>query len=131
MNNLIGVVVMKIAMPVTNKSMEAEVDTSFGRASCFLIYDTDSQSGAFFDNTAALSQGGAGIKAAQSVVDSGAGAVLLPQCGENAASILKAANLKMYKTTTTSIMDNILAFAEGKLALLEDVHAGYHNHGGK
>ena len=122
---------MKIAMPVTNKSMEAELETSFGRASCFLIYDTDSQTSVFFDNTAALSQGGAGIKAAQSVVDSGAGAVLVPQCGENAASILKAANLKMYKTTNASIMDNILAFEEGSLSLLEDVHAGYHNHGGK
>ena len=122
---------MKIAMPVTNKSMEAEVDTSFGRTPYFLIYDTDAKTSAFFDNTAALSQGGAGIKAAQSVVDSGAGAVLVPQCGENAASILKAADLKMYKTTTTSIMDNILAYEEGKLALLEDVHAGYHNHGGK
>ncbi len=122
---------MKIAMPVTNKSMVAEVETSFGRAACFLIYDTDAKTSAFFDNTAALSQGGAGIKAAQSVVDSGAEAVLVPQCGENAASILKAANLKMYKTTTTSIMDSILAFEEGKLSLLENVHAGYHNHGGK
>ena len=96
-----------------------------------MIYDTDAKTSAFFDNTAALSQGGAGIKAAQSVVDSGAEAVLVPQCGENAASILKAANLKMYKTTTTSIMDSILAFEEGKLSLLENVHAGYHNHGGK
>ena len=122
---------MKIAMPVTNKSMEAEIAGSFGRTPYFLIYDTDAKTSAFFDNTAALSQGGAGIKAAQSVVDSGAGAVLVPQCGENAASILKAADLKMYKTTTTSIMDNILAFEEGKLTLLEDVHAGYHNNGGK
>ena len=122
---------MKIAMPVTNKSMDAEIVGSFGRTPYFLIYDTDAKTSAFFDNTAALSQGGAGIKAAQSVVDSGAGAVLVPQCGENAASILKAADLKMYKTTNASIMDNILAFEEGSLSLLEDVHAGYHNHGGK
>lgn len=122
---------MKIVMPVTHKSMDAEITASFGRTPCFLIYDTAAKTSAFFDNTAAFSQGGAGIKAAQSVVDSGAGAVLVPQCGENAASILKAAELKMFKTTTTSIMDNILAYEEGKLALLEDVHAGYHNHGGK
>ena len=122
---------MKIVMPVTNKSMDAEIAASFGRTPYFLLYDADAKTSAFFDNTAAFSQGGAGIKAAQSVVDSGAGAVLVPQCGENAASILKAAELKMFKTTTTSIMDNILAYEEGKLALLEDVHAGYHNHGGK
>ena len=120
---------MIIAIPVDEG--KKSICVSFGRAPYFLIHDTDSAKTEMVENPAAEAQGGAGIKAAQSVVDSGAGAVLVPQCGENAASILKAADLKMYKTTTTSIMDSILAFEEGKLSLLENVHAGYHNHGGK
>jgi predicted Fe-Mo cluster-binding NifX family protein len=122
---------MKIAMPVFNKSMESGIAESFGRTPYFLIYDTEAKTSAFFDNSAATSQGGAGIKAAQSIVDSGATVVLAPQCGENAASVLKAAGLKIYKTINNSIQDNIDALNAGKLSMLENIHAGFHNHGGK
>lgn len=122
---------MKIAMPVFNKSMESGIAESFGRTPYFLIYDTEAKTSAFFDNTAIASQGGAGIKAAQAVVDSGAAAVVVPQCGENAANVLKEAGLKIYKTINNSIQDNIDALIAGKLSLLENIHAGFHNHGGK
>jgi len=122
---------MKIAIPVNKKSLESTVASSFGRTPYFLIYDTESQTSAFFDNSAAASHGGAGIKAAQTVVDSSAVAVLVPQCGDNAASVFKAANLIMYKTMNASTMDNIVAFNEGKLSELDSTHAGFHNHGGK
>ncbi len=130
-NKFKGGYTMKIAVPVNNKSLESTVASSFGRTPYFLIYDTEAQTSAFFDNSAAASQGGAGIKAAQTVVDSGAVAVLVPQCGDNAATVLKDANLKMYKTISVSIMDNIIAFNAGKLPLLDATHAGFHNHGGK
>lgn len=122
---------MKIAMPVSNKSLESGIAESFGRTPYFLIYDMEAKTSVFFDNTAIASQGGAGIKAAQAVVDSGAAAVVVPQCGENAANVLKEAGFKIYKTISTSVQENIDAFAEGKLALLENIHAGFHNHGGK
>ena len=130
-NKIEGEYAMKIAIPVNNKSMESTVASSFGRTPYFLIYDTEAQTSAFFDNSAAASQGGAGIKAAQAVVDSGAVALLVPQCGDNAASVIKTANLKMYKTINDSTMDNIVAFNEGKLSELDSTHAGFHNHEGK
>ena len=122
---------MKIAMPVFNKSLDSGIAESFGRTPYFLIYDIEANTCAFFDNTAIASQGGAGIKAAQAVVDSGAAAVVVPKCGENAANVLKEAGLKIYKTVSKSVQENIDAFAEGKLSLLENIHAGFHNHGGK
>lgn len=122
---------MKISIPVFNKSMESGIAESFGRSPYFLIYDTETKMSEFIDNAAIASQGGAGIKAAQTVVDSGAVAVLVPQCGENAANVLKEAGLKIYKTINNSIQDNINALNEGKLSLLENIHAGFHNHGGK
>lgn len=120
---------MKIAIPVEDKSMESNVCQSFGRAPYFLIYDTQSEESIFLDNGAATSQGGAGIKAAQAIVDSRAEALLTPRCGENAASVISAANIKIYKTIDGSIRDNIQAAADGKLPLLEDIHAGFHGHG--
>lgn len=122
---------MKIAMPIEDKTMEASVYQSFARAPYFLIYDIETNKSVFLDNSAVASQGGAGIKAAQTIVDSKAEALLTPQCGENAASAIKAAGIKMYKTVNGSIRDNINLLNEGKLSLLEDIHAGFHNHGGK
>jgi predicted Fe-Mo cluster-binding NifX family protein len=122
---------MKIAMPVDDKSIEKSVCQSFGRTPYFLIYDTESEESVFLDNSAAASQGGAGIKAAQIIVDNKVSSLLTPRCGENAAEVIKAANIKIYKTVNDSIKDNIDALKEGKLNLLEDIHAGFHNHGGK
>jgi predicted Fe-Mo cluster-binding NifX family protein len=122
---------MKIAIPVDEKSMETTVSMSFGRAPYFLIYDTESRENIFVSNSAATSQGGAGIKAAQNIVDNKVSALLTPRCGENAAEVIKAAEIKIYKTINDSIRDNIEAFDEGKLPLLEEIHAGFHGHGGK
>ena len=122
---------MKIAMPVDHKSAEANIASSFGRTPYFLIYDTETKTSVVLDNSAAASQGGAGIKAAQNVVDSKADVVLAPQCGENAANVLRAANLKIYRTINGTAQANIEAFNAGELSLLEDIHAGFHNHGEK
>lgn len=122
---------MKIAIPVNDKYMEAGVCQSFGRAPYFLIYDTESKESAFLVNDAAASRGGAGIKAAQTIVDNKAIALFTPRCGENAAEVLGTAGIKLYKTINDSIEDNIKAFMEDKLPLLEEIHSGFHNHGGR
>jgi predicted Fe-Mo cluster-binding NifX family protein len=121
---------MKIAIPVDEKSMETNVCMSFGRTPYFLIYNTETKANIFLDNSAAASQGGAGIKAAQTVVDHQVRALLTPRCGENAAEVIKAADIKIYKTINDSVQDNIDAFNEGRLSLLEDIHAGFHGRRG-
>ena len=122
---------MRIAMPVDDKNMESNVCVSFGRAPYFLIYDTETKKEEFLYNEAAESQGGAGIKAAQAVVDKKVEALLTPRCGENAAEVINAANIKIYKTENNLIEDNINAFLQEKLHLLSEIHAGFHGHGGK
>lgn len=122
---------MKIALPVNENSMTSKIASSFGRASYFLIYDLDKKEGTFIDNAAVASQGGAGIKAAQTIVDSGAKALLVPQCGENAAKVIEKAGIKLYKNQGDDIANNIEAFAEDKLSTLDAIHPGYHGHGGQ
>lgn len=122
---------MKIAIPTDDKTIDSTVCPSFGRTPFFLIYDTDSKESFFLDNSAAASQGGAGIKAAQTIVDQKADVLLTPRCGQNAADVINAANIKIYKTTDASIKATIDSFTDGKLSLLEEIHAGFHNHGGK
>ena len=117
---------MKIAIPVDEKSLESNVGVSFGRTPYFLIYDTETKESVFIDNSAAASTGGAGIKAAQTIVDNKANALLTPRCGQNAADLIKAADIKIFKTASASVIDNIAAFIDGKLPLLDEIHAGFH-----
>ncbi|HKM03894.1 MAG: NifB/NifX family molybdenum-iron cluster-binding protein [Prevotella sp.] len=121
---------MKIAIPVDEKSLDSNVCVSFGRTPYFLIYDVDTKESVFLDNSAAASTGGAGIKAAQTIVDNKANVLLTPRCGENAAEVLKSADIEIFKTTSASVKDNIDAFIDGKLSLLDEIHAGFHGHGG-
>ncbi len=121
---------MKIAIPVDDNSVDTKVCISFGRAPYFLIYDTVNQEKLYVENSAANSQGGAGIKAAQVVVDHQVEALLTPRCGENAAEVIKAAGIRIYKTIGTSVQENIRSLEEGDLSLLQDIHPGFHGHGG-
>lgn len=120
---------MIIAIPVDEKNMETNVGISFGRASYFHIYNTETKESSFIDNGAATCKGGAGIVAAQIVVDSKVSALLTPRCGEKAAEVLKAADVKLYKTSDGSTMKNINNFIDGKLSKLDEIHAGFHGHG--
>lgn len=121
---------MKIAIPVNDKSTKGDVCQSFGRTPYYLIHDVETKENIFIENSAANSQGGAGIKAAQTIVDNKVDAIILPRCGQNAAQVLNASDIKLYKTVNDSIEDNIKAYIDEKLVLLEEIHAGFHT-GGK
>ncbi len=120
---------MKIAIPVDENNAKTGVCISFGRAPFFLIYDTQTKEPTFIENTAAQASGGAGIKAAQMIVNSKAEVLLTPRCGENAADVIKAGGIKMFKTAGGSAMDNVNAYVDGKLSPLDDIHPGLHHHG--
>lgn len=121
---------MIIVIPVDEKTMETNVCPSFGRTPYFLVYNVESKESVFLNNDAADSAGGAGIKAAQTIIDNRANALLTPRLGQNAADVLKSAGIKIYKTQDGSVKDNIDAFIAGKLPLLDEIHAGFHRHGG-
>ena len=122
---------MKIAIPVEEKTLNTPVCVSFGRTPFFVMFDTENGEYEFIDNSAAASQGGAGIKAAQLLADNGADVVITIRCGENAAEVLKPAEITLYKAVDGTADDNIKKFKLGELSLLNDIHPGFHNHGGK
>lgn len=119
---------MKIAVPADDRTMEGNVSNSFGRAPYYLIYDTESRSAEFIENSAARAQGGAGIKAAQEVVDAKAQILVTPRLGENAAQVLEKAQIRSYLCIPGSLSENIKAFEANQLILLQETHPGYHGH---
>lgn len=122
---------MKIAIPADDQSMDSIVCPSFGRSPYYLIYNIKVNEPRFIANQAANSQGGAGIQAAQLLVDEKVQAVLTPRCGRNAADVLTAAGIQLYRSKKASLKENIEAYITGQLDPLEDIHPGYHKHGGR
>lgn len=120
---------MIIAIPVDDKDINSDVCISYGRTPYFMFYDTEKKTAEYFDNGAISTQGGAGIKASQKVVDMKADVVITLHCGENAAEVLKAADIKIIKGVSGKAMDNIKAYNDGELSELTDIHPGYHHQG--
>lgn len=121
-----GGIIMIISIPVDEENLETKVSISFGRTNYFMLYDTDKEEASFIDNSAIASSGGAGIKAAQILVDNKVDAILTPRCGQNASDVLEGANIKLYKTTEPSAKENIDKFLNDELILLDEIHPGHH-----
>ena len=114
---------MKIAIPLdVNKT---DVCPAFARTPYFMVYDKEQDKTDILKNPAANECGGAGGKAAQFMIDSGITTVITPRCGENAAMVLKAAEIKIYRTNSMDASYNIKEYLDGKLEPLTRFHAGF------
>ena len=122
---------MKIAVPMNEQSLDTDVCPSFGRAPYFLFYNSVTKETYYLDNTAVASQGGAGVRAAQVIVDHGVKAVIAPRCGENAAEVFRKAEVFLYRSIPGTARQNIEAHLNNQLPLLNEFHAGFHGHEAK
>ena len=120
---------MRIAIPVSGASLEGSVFDSLGRAPWFYLYDTGVTRGRFVRNVAPDAAGGAGVLAAQLLVDQEVDAVLTPQCGKNAAEVFGSAKIRLVRTRGSGITENLSEFVQGQLEDLTEIHAGRHGAG--
>lgn len=123
---------MKIAITASGPTMESPVDSRFGRCAYFLFVETESGAMQAVPNPAAASSSGAGIQAAQFVVQQGAQAVLSGNVGPNSFNVLQAAGVPVYIATGMTAAQAVEAFRAGRLvatggATHSDSH---HHHGG-
>ncbi len=107
---------MKIAICVTeNKGLDSPVDSRFGRTSGFLLVDTESEECTYLSNDQNLNAAqGAGIQAAQNVVNAGAHAVATGFCGPKAFQVLSAAGMQIFQDCKGSVRDVLQGIREGK-----------------
>jgi len=125
---------MKVAISCIGSTLEDKMDSRFGRAACFLIVDSETLIFTVVDNSAAAASAGAGIAAAQSVIDQQADAVITGQLGPNALDVLKSTEILLYQGLSGTAYDNIIAFNQQKLQLVSGcgpAHAGMGNRGDK
>lgn len=108
---------MKVAVTSQGADLTSEVDPRFGRARCFIVFDTDTGDFSTHDNTQNLNAvQGAGIQAARSVADLKVEAVVTGNVGPKAFSVLQQANVKIYLGAKGSVKDAFEQFQSGQLA---------------
>ncbi len=120
---------MIVLIPTNEDKIGDGICPSFGRAPYFMIYNTENETWEFAKNPGAESSGGAGIVAAQAVLDLKVELVLTPRLGKNSADLLTKGQIEIFKSVTDDIMENIDLLKEGKLDYLTDIHPGFHSHG--
>lgn len=119
---------MKIAVTSLGESLESPVDQRFGRTRFFVLYDSETGAWSAHDNKQNLQAAqGAGIQAAQRVVDLGAEAVITGHCGPKAFATLSAAEIVVYQEAAGSVQNALDAYRSASLkkASQADVDSGY------
>lgn len=107
---------MKIALTTTGDTLEADMDPRFGRASRFLIYDSEQKSWVTVDNSQNLNASqGAGIQAATTLSKTGATVLITGNCGPKAFKVLTAAGVTIYPCTAKTVAEALAQFFNQEL----------------
>jgi predicted Fe-Mo cluster-binding NifX family protein len=108
---------MKIAITAQGPSPESPVDPRFGRAAWLMIYDPESDNWESIDNKAGIDAAhGAGIQAAQKVVDNQALALVTGAIGPKAFQSLTAAGIRIFHGARGTVREALQACQQGELA---------------
>lgn len=118
---------MKIAITTTGGDLDAPIDTRFGRAPKFLIYNTDDGTHHVINNTQNLNAAqGAGIQSALTLTCESVDCVITGNCGPKAYATLDAANVAVYICKDGTIREAIERFKSGQLEKAQEANVEGH-----
>jgi predicted Fe-Mo cluster-binding NifX family protein len=107
---------MKIVFTTSGNDLSAPLDSRFGRAPKFIVYDLDATTFDVIDNQQNLNAAqGAGIQAAQTVARQGAGAIVTGHCGPKAFRVLQKAGVKIFTTDAATVAEALERYRAGAL----------------
>lgn len=107
---------MKVVVTAQGSSLDSPVDPRFGRARFFLLVDTETGNFTAHDNVQNLNAPqGAGIQAAQTVVQLGTEAVLTGNVGPKAFATLQAARVAVHPGAMGTVREALEALHAGRL----------------
>jgi predicted Fe-Mo cluster-binding NifX family protein len=107
---------MKIAITAASNELSSLVDGRFGRAKWFILFDTTDGAWQAFSNEQNLQAAqGAGIQAAQRVVELGVEAVVTGHVGPKAFKTLKAAGIHILLCQAGTVQEAMDQMKQGLL----------------
>lgn len=110
---------MRIVIPAEGTDLNAATSAVFGRCTNFIFVDPETLDFEVLENPAVSAPGGAGVQAAQTVLQKQVKAVVAPSLGPNAFRVIEAAGVKTYYLKPGTVKDNVQAFKTGELQSLE------------
>lgn len=117
---------MKIAITASGDNLDCQMDPRFGRCQNFLIIDPDTMDFEVMSNESALASGGAGIQAAQTIVNTGINALITGNLGPNAYEILSAAGIETMTGANGTVRHAIEQYNHGSLKSALGATVGAH-----
>jgi predicted Fe-Mo cluster-binding NifX family protein len=118
---------MKIAIPVAGKELQSPIDSRFGRARQFLVFNDSDASYVLIDNEQDLNAAqGAGLQSASKVIEADAGCVILTHCGPKAFKLLASYDIKVYVAEDMTAEKALDMFKNGKLQEMKDADVEGH-----
>jgi len=110
---------MRIIVSTVTGGLEDRVNTAFGRTPTFTIVDVEKgeiKNVQVVPNPGYSQPRGAGVTAAQFVIDQGANVVIAGQFGPNSSGVLQAAGIRMISAPATmTVREAVEAFLRGEL----------------
>jgi predicted Fe-Mo cluster-binding NifX family protein len=117
---------MKICVSAFSGSLDADVDSRFGRCAYFVIVDSETMEFDAVSNVSSSAAHGAGIQAAQTVANMGVEVVLTGNVGPNAFSVLSAAGIKIVTGVSGSVREAVEKYKNGQLKEVGNPTVGGH-----
>lgn len=120
---------MLIAIPATEQTLTSEIASRFARAKYFIIYDPSNETFQALENSQDLFNAqGAGIQAAQIVLDSNAKVLITYNCGPKAVALLQRGQIEVFVTDTPTVTVEaaIALYLANKLKLLTAANVSSH-----
>lgn len=118
---------MKIAITTSGNDLAAPLDSRFGRAPKFLVYDLDANTFDIVDNEQNLNAAqGAGIQSAQNIARLGVQTLVTGHCGPKAFRVLQAAGIKIFNTSAATVNEALDQYKAGKLSEAADADVEGH-----
>ena len=117
-----GNFIMKIAITSHGEDCHAKVDSRFGRADFFMIFDQETNTYDCLPNTQNLEAAhGAGIQAGQTLGKTGATVLITGHVGPKAFKVLDAEKIAMYSVgdLTLTVEEALAAFSAGNLTKID------------
>ncbi len=117
---------MRIVVTAEGDDLNAAVNPRFGRCPTYLFVETETMTFEAVPNPALSAPGGAGIQAAQFVVERGAKAVLTSNVGPNAMQVLQAAGIPVYLVDGGRVREAVEAYKAGRLQVASEANVAAH-----
>jgi len=117
---------MQIVITANGADLDAPTSPVFGRCSNYVFVDTETMNFRAVSNPAMAAGGGAGIQAAQYVIEEGAQAVVTGNLGPNAHQVFQAAGIPAYLFPGGTVRQAVEAFQAGQLQVLGQANVAAH-----